>query len=275
MLQFGTIDTGSPWNVYATTQSLNIPDAVTLRSQQRQTVKKPKVPYRQKGRVKQTNLPRRVQEICPDVNVTLCPGGAIPVIIGPADPSVKEGATPAYFSHPDFTNGEFNIKESVGGLFAPSLGGDAAPNSIHGHIRARGGNERQWYQGGRESYFSNPAAQQGNFHLELINQVQRNLSARTIQSFKRGQVVWRRDPVGASYGYIFHYDPQPYIILDQCKTTDYLVLMDHTGHVYPRLVSPHFVEPVLTTWITARLPTEWYYSDEVRSVLQRSREQSH
>ena len=275
MLHFRTIDSGSPLNVYATTQSMTLPDAVTSNSQQHQMAKKPKVPYRQKARVGHTNLPHHTQEASISVNQLACYIEVVPVTTGPIDQSVKEGATPAYFSHPDFTNGEFNIKESVGGLFAPPLGEDTSPNGIDSHIRARRGNERQWYQGGRESYFSNPATQQGNFHLELINQAQRSLSVHTIQSFKHGQVVWHRDPVGASYGYIFHYDPQPYIILDQCKTTDYFVLMDHTGHVYPRLVSPHFVEPVLTTWITVRLPMEWYYSDDVRSVLQHSCEQSH
>ena len=106
----------------------------------------------------------------------------MPVTTGPADQSVKEGATPVYFSHPDFTNGEFNVKESVGGLFMPSLGEDASSNGIHGHIRARGGNERQWYQGGRESYFSNPAAQPGK------------LSPRAHQSSSM-QLVRMHDPV--------------------------------------------------------------------------------
>ena len=195
---------------------------------------------------------------------------AMQVTTGPPDLSVKEGATPAYFSHPDFTNSEYNVKESVGGLFAPSLGENTSPKGIQGHIRTRGGNERQWYQGGSESYFSNPAGQQGNFHLELINQVQHSLSVCTIKSFKCGQVVLCCDPVGAIYGYVFHYDLQPYIILDQCKTTDYFILMDHTRHVYPRLISTHFGEPVLTTWITAGLPTEWYNSDNVHNILQRS-----
>ena len=132
-------------------------------------------------------MPRRTKEARLSVNEPSCFVEVVPVTTGPADQSVKEGATTAYFSHPDFTNGEFNVKESVGGLFALSLVEDASSNGIRGHIRAHGGNERQWYQGGRESYFSNPVVQPGNFHLELINQDQHSLSVRTIQSFKHGQ----------------------------------------------------------------------------------------
>ena len=87
-------------------------------------------------------------------------------------------------------------------------------------------------------------------------------------------MVWRRDPIGTTYGYTFQYDPFPYIIIDQCKTTDYFVLLDHTGRLYPILVSPHLVEPVLTTWVAARIPTEWYTSEDVRNVLQGSRKHS-
>ena len=137
MLHFRTIDSGSPLNVYATTQSMTLPDAVTSNSQQHQMAKKPKVPYRQKARVGHTNLPRRTQEASVSVNELSCYVEVVPVTTGPIDPSVKEGVMPAYFSHPDFTNSEFNVKESVGGLFAPSLGEDAVPNGIHGHVRAQ------------------------------------------------------------------------------------------------------------------------------------------
>ena len=83
----------------------------------------------------------------------------------------------------------------------------------------------------------------------------------------RWQVIWRCTPVGISQGYMFEYDLNLYIILQQCKTTSYFVLLNHTGSLYPYLVSLHLLEPVTTTWITAQIPNNWYNSNDIHRVL--------
>jgi len=187
------------------------------------------------------------------------------------DPSVEERKTPAYYSDPTFTNSDYVVQDSVGALFADSLDLRKYPGPFHGQIRAHRGNERQWYKNAGASYFSCPEPCRGETHIELINQIHRLDQAQSGQTFKEGQVIWRRDPIGMPNGYTYHYDAHPYIIIQQCKMTDHFVLLDHTGQLYSQLVSPHLLEPVLTTWIAAQLPTKWYSSADVRHVLHNPR----
>ena len=107
----------------------------------------------------------------------------------------------------------------------------------------------------------------GDPNLELINQVQRPEQLQAARTFLDGQVIWCHTPVRISQGYTFEYDPNLYIILQQCKTMSYFVLLNHTGSLYPYLVSPHLLEPVTTTWITAHIPNNWYNSNDISRVL--------
>ena len=109
----------------------------------------------------------------------------------------------------------------------------------------------------------------GDPNLELINQVQCSKQLQVACTFLDGQVIWCCTPVRISQGYMFEYDPNPYIILQQCKTTSYFVLLNHTGSLYPYLVSPHLLELVTTTWITACIPNNWYNSNDISRVLAR------
>ena len=182
---------------------------------------------------------------------------------------------PVYYTNPLYANGLYTAHKSVGGLFAPSLDAGmvvdsgAATEYIQGRIQACGSGEREWYRHGGIGFLSDPREYPGTYHVELINQVQRPDQQTTAHTFLEGQAFWRRTPVGIPYGYMYNYDPKPYIIIQQCRTTQYLVLLDHTGRLHPNLVSPHLVEPVMTTWVTARLPTGWSGSHDLQEVLNR------
>ena len=139
-------------------------------------------------------------------------------------------------------------------------------SAVHNALQ-RGGGERQWYRGGGTSFFSNPELCMGDPNLEFINQVQHPEQPQAAHMFLDGQVIWHRTPVGISHGYTFEYDPNLYIILQQCKTTSYFILLNHTGSLYPYLVSPHLLEMVMTTWITACIPNNWYNSNDISRVL--------
>ena len=186
------------------------------------------------------------------------------------NPSVDKRKVPAYYSDPAFTNGNYVVQHSVRALFADSLDLRKHTEPFHGQIHARRGNERQWYKGAEASFFSCPEPRHGETHIELINQTYRSGQAQSGQTFRDGQAVWRRKPIGMPNRYTYRYNAHPYLIIQQCKTTDYFMLLDHAGQLYPHLVSPHLLEPVLTTWITTRLLTEWHSSADVHQVLHSS-----
>ncbi len=187
------------------------------------------------------------------------------------DPSADERKVPAYYSDPAFTNGNYVVQHSVGALFADSLDLRKPTGPFHGQIRAPGGNKQQWYKGAEASFFSCPELRCREVHIELIiNQTYRSGQAQSGQTFRDGQAVWHHEPISMPNGYTYRYDAHPYLIIQQCKTTNYFILLDHVGRLYPHLVLPHLLEPVLTTWIATRLPTEWHSSTDVRQVLHSS-----
>ena len=105
------------------------------------------------------------------------------------DPSIDERKAPAYYSDPAFTNGNYVVQHSVGALFADSLDLGEHTGPLHGQIRARGGNERQWYKGAEASFFSCPEPRHGETHIELINQTYQSGQAQSGQTFRDGQAV--------------------------------------------------------------------------------------
>src|SRR6266478_8519391 len=186
------------------------------------------------------------------------------------DPSVDERKVPAYYSDPAFTNSNYVVQHLVRALFADSLDLRKNTGPFHGQIHARRGNEQQWYKGAEASFFSCPELHRGETHIELINQTYHSGQAQSGQTFRDGQAVWHREPIGTPNRYTYCYDAHPYLIIQQCKTTDYFVLLDHAGQLYPHLVSPHLLEPVLTTWIATCLLIKWHSSEDVRQVLHSS-----
>jgi len=183
------------------------------------------------------------------------------------DPAAEDRKHPAYYSDLLYMNSYYSVHDSVGTLFAKSLDAVKPSGYLHGWICACGGGEHQWYRGGGASFFSNPEPCMGDINLELINQVQCSKQLQVVRMFLDGQVIWHRTPVRISQGYRFEYNLNPYIILQQCKTTSYFVLLNHTGSLYPYLVSLHLLELVTTTWITAWIPNNWYKSNNVHRVL--------
>src|SRR6266704_2476529 len=72
-----------------------------------------------------------------------------------------------------YTNGNYDIHQSIGALFAQLWDTERSAGQIQGWIRVRRGGECQWYQDGSISFFSCPDPYVGgNTNLELINQVQ-------------------------------------------------------------------------------------------------------
>ena len=188
------------------------------------------------------------------------------------DPTPAERSSPLDFSDAydsSFTIGRFNIQESVGAIFAKSCDTNSGAD-IHCRIRARGGGERQWYRGAEISFYSAPEPQTSDMNLELINQVWRPRQHRSEQVFTDGQVVWRRAPVRELGGYRLDYDPNPYIVFRQTNDAQSYLLINSNGHLHPRLTPPEHLELVKTTWTAARLPTEWYNSEEARHIISQS-----
>jgi hypothetical protein len=189
-------------------------------------------------------------------------------LLSQRDPVEEEVARPVRHTDPDFVNCEYNVHDSIGAVFSKSLYEEREGEHVQGKIRARGGGERQWYEGAEVSYLVYPELLAGTTNIELINQIQapgRCPPQAPVYTF--GQVVWKRTMVPAVYGCKAQYDQEPYIIISQCFTTFYYVLMDAHGHIYPRLVSPEQLEPLRTAWTAARLPNNWNISKDVQAVL--------
>jgi hypothetical protein len=187
------------------------------------------------------------------------------------DPTYAERQHPLNFSasDSDFASGTFNVQESIGAAFSDSLythGNDGLQCSI----RARGGSERQWYQGSRISFYSEPEPQVYDMNLELINQIQRPAQHTARPAFTDGQVVWRRRAVRETEGCYMAYDPNPYIIYRQPGARHGYLLIDHAGRLHQELVPPESLELVSTTWTAVRLPNAWYSSQEATDVYDRS-----
>jgi hypothetical protein len=84
-----------------------------------------------------------------------------------------------------------------------------------------------------------------------------------------GQVVWKCAVLPAIHGCKVEYTQEPFVILSQCLTTYYYVLLGTNGQVYLHLVSPEQLEPVQTTWTAARIPSNWPLSKDVQVVLKK------
>ena len=193
-------------------------------------------------------------------------------LLATGDPTEREVARPISYNDADYVNCEYTIRDSMGAIFADSLYKERRPEHVQGHIRARGGGERQWYEGADRSLLSCPEILTGSVNFELINQIQapgRCPANYPIITF--GQAVWRRNTSPALGGCKVEYDSSPYIVVSQCFTTYHYVLMTQEGRIYPYLVPPEQLEPIRTTWTAARVPSNWQYSKDVQKVLQTGR----
>jgi hypothetical protein len=187
------------------------------------------------------------------------------------DPMCEERQHPLTFSasDSDFASSTFNVQESIGAAFSDSL-------YTHGNeglqcsIRARGGGERQWYQGSRISFYSEPEPQVYDMNLELINQMQRPVQYTARPAFTDSQVVWRRHAVRETEGCYMAYNPNPYIIYRHPGARHGYLLIDHAGRLHQELVPPESLELVMMTWTAVQLPNAWYSSQEATNMYGRS-----
>ena len=94
-------------------------------------------------------------------------------LCGQPDPMPEQRRNPLSLTDSVYTNGNYDIHQSIRALFAQSWDTNRSAGWIQGQIRARGGGEHQWYQDSGISFFSCPDPYVGgSTNLELINQVQ-------------------------------------------------------------------------------------------------------
>jgi hypothetical protein len=132
----------------------------------------------------------------------------------------------------------------------------------------RGGGEGQWYEGVEVSYLTCPEVFTGTVNFKVVNQIQSPGRCQPQNpAFMFRQVVWKRAIFPAIHGCKVEYDQELYIIISQCLTSYYYVLMDTSNHIYPWLVSPKQLEPLRMMWTAVCLPNNWNLSSDIQAVL--------
>jgi hypothetical protein len=191
-------------------------------------------------------------------------------LLGQQEPTEAEVGCPLRYSDSRYVNCDYNIRDSLGAVFSKSLHEDREAGHVQGKIRVRGGGDGQWYEGAEVSYLACPEVFAGTVNFEVVNQIQSPGRCQPQNpTFTFGQVVWKRAMFPAIHGCKVEYDQEPYIIISQCFTSYYYVIMDTNGHIYPHLVSPEQLEPLRMTWTAARLPNNWNLSADVQAVLKK------